>query len=118
MLKWILGISALIAVAILAVLYNPSYLWVESGTKKKPLFTEVDDKMRGFCKVFFKDSVLVDGSLTPEQYDTTCLCFANEVFETTHTAPSVSMDRAAKMLKIQKIAQMSVTKCVNQTGTE
>jgi len=118
MLKWILGISALVVVAILAVVYSPSYLLVGLGTGEKPIFAKVDDQMRQFCKVFFKDSVLVDGSMTPAQYDETCLCFASEVFRRTNTASSVDMNRAAKLPAIQKVAQASVTGCVSQSQTQ
>ncbi len=118
MLKWILGVSALIAVAILAVVYNPSFLWVRHGVGERPLFVTIDDKMRRFCEVFFKDSVLVDGSMTAAQFDETCMCFASEAFRKTHTAPSLDMDRAAKLPQIQKVAQTSVTGCVNQAQTQ
>jgi len=118
MLKWILGISALVVVAILAVIYSPSYLLVEHGGGKERMFTKIDDKMRRFCEVFFKDSVLVDGSMTAAQYDETCLCFASETFRKTNTASSVDMDRAAKLPQVQKVAQASVTGCINQAQTQ
>ena len=118
MLKWILGISALVVVAILAVVYSPSYLLVQRGTKEKPIFVKIDDEMRQFCKVFFKDSVLVAGSMTATQYDETCMCFASEAFRRTNTSPSVAMDRAAKLPEIRKVAQMSITDCINQAQTQ
>ena len=110
MLKWVLGISAVIAVAVLAVVYNPSFLWVSNDDEV------VDDKTRRFCRTFFKDSALIDDVTTKTQYDATCRCFAEDVLEKAGRTPADDINDAVLLQEVEGIAAASIKKCVDQSG--
>ncbi|HEV8391101.1 MAG TPA: hypothetical protein VGQ35_14720 [Dongiaceae bacterium] len=121
MFKWIfLGIVVAIVVVIGGLFGFGRYVLQHANEpdsfSSKVYEQTVEAKMLTFCKQSVRANIAPDETNTQEQYDATCACFANDMFEKIRDVPPDELDAMIDEEETKESAQNIMMKCAYQSG--
>lgn len=76
----------------------------------------VEGKILAGCKQSVRENIVPDEASTQAQYDATCKCFANDLFEKIRDVPPGELDAMIDEEETKESARNIMKKCANQSG--
>ena len=121
MLKWIFLSIILIIVLVVGGLYGFGRYVLDHANEEDSFSSQVyeqtiEGKLLVRCREIVKETTTPDDENTPAQYEATCKCFANDVFEKFRDVPPDELDALIEKDETNKSVENIIKKCGYAAG--